>query len=72
MLRQLRNASLDRGLFQGNRPWLVLGAVLWAARAAKVAWAKDDGVVWQGVLTPGETVQVTYRPPVRRRSRRAS
>jgi len=72
MLRALRNAALDRGLFQGSRPWLVLGAVLWLARAAKVAWGKDGGVVWQGAIQPGETVQVTYRPPARRRGHRSS
>jgi len=61
MLRQLRRASFDRGLLGGSRPWVVVGALLWAARGLRVATRRQRGVVWRGVLAEGETITVRGR-----------
>lgn len=67
MLRQLRRASFDRGLLGGSRPWVVVGAVLWAARALRIATRRQRGVVWSGALADGETLVVRARPGGRRK-----
>lgn len=61
MLRQLRRASFDRGLLGGSRPWIVVGALLWAARGLRIATRRQGGVVWRGVLAEGETITVRAR-----------
>lgn len=61
MLRQLRRATLDRGLLGGSRPWIVLGALLWAARAVRMVTRRQSGVVWRGSLAEGETIVVRAR-----------
>jgi len=66
MLRQLRRASFDRGLLGGSRPWVVVGAVLWAARGLRIATRRQGGVVWRGVLAEGETITVRARTGGRR------
>lgn len=61
MLRQLRRASFDRGLLGGSRPWIVVGAVLWAARGVRIATRRQRGVVWRGALGAGEVISVAAR-----------
>ena len=68
MLRQLRRASFDRGLLGGSRPWIVLGALLWAVRGLRLATRRQGGVVWRGVLAEGETITVRARARGRRGS----
>lgn len=68
MLRQLRRASFDRGLLGGSRPWIAVGALLWAARGLRIATRHQRGVVWRGVLAEGETITVRARRGGRRGS----
>lgn len=68
MLRQLRRASFDRGLLGGSRLWILVGALLWAARGLRLATRRQGGVVWRGVLAEGETITVRARPGGRRGS----
>lgn len=61
MLRQLRRATLDRGVLGGSGPWLVLGALLWGARAVRIATRRDSGRLWRGTLAEGETLVLAAR-----------
>jgi len=69
MLRQLRRASFDRGFLGGSRPWIVVGALLWAARGLRIATRRQTGVVWRGALAEGESLTVRARAEQRRRRR---
>ncbi len=72
MLKQVRRATIDRGVLGGSTWWLLLGAVLWGVRAIRVASRRDTGVLWKGGLPDGETLVLTasQAPSGSRRRRR--
>lgn len=71
MLGQLRRATLDRGVLGGSRPWLVLGALLWGARALRWATRRTSGVMWRGELGDGEVLELAATTARQRRRRSA-
>ena len=73
MLKQVRRATIDRGVLGGSTWWLLLGALLWGVRAIRIATRRDTGVLWRGGLPDGETLMVSATQSVsgsRRRRRR--
>ena len=55
----LRSRGLTRGLLEGNRLWLVLGAAAWLVRGAKWAWRRPPEVVFVEELDAGETLVIS-------------
>jgi hypothetical protein len=71
MLKQLRRATLDRGVLGGSTPWLVLGVLLWSLRALRLATKRDPGVVWRGTVADGETLVLASRTARQRSASRS-
>ncbi len=75
VLENMRRLGVDRGLFEGRRIWLILGAAAWTIKAIQWVAKRDDPVVFQGVVTEGERLLITATDPAqlgRRRHRRSS
>lgn len=53
-------AGRQRGLRQGSRGWLVVGAVALAARLVRRALHREPEVVFSEELRPGESVRVSH------------
>jgi hypothetical protein len=71
VLRRMRNEGIERGLLGGSRLWIVLGALAWTLRALRWALRRDEQVIYQTVLEPGENLVIsTRRPPTRNERRR--
>jgi hypothetical protein len=50
----------DRGLGDGNRLWLVVGAVALLARLGRRALHREPEVVFSQEIKPGESVRVVH------------
>ena len=59
MLSKLRSRGLSKGLVDGNRLWLVLGAAAWLVRGAQWAWRRPSEVVFLEELDAGETLVIS-------------
>ena len=72
ILATIRRLGLSRGVVQGNRAWLVLGACAWAWKGLRWALRPAPETVFRGRLNEGETLVITDlgRPVSRRRQRR--
>ena len=66
MLARLRREAFERGLLGGRHDWLLLGLALWGAKALAGALRREQGVLWQGSVEPGESLVISLRPPTRR------
>ena len=53
----------DRGLGEGNRLWLILGAVALLARLGTKALHREPEIVFSQRISPGESFQVIHEPP---------
>lgn len=47
---------MSRGLFGGERSWMILGALLWAPRLARKFGGKSEQYVLTERLEPGDTL----------------
>ena len=72
-LAYARRQAVLKGLLGGHRPWLYAGGVAWALRVIQRVATKEEHVVYQEELAPGETVVIRHEsePSPRRRRRRA-
>jgi len=52
----------DRGLGEGNRVWLILGAVALLARLGSRALRREPEIVFSQQISPGESFQVVHEP----------
>lgn len=66
-----RRKGVRKGLFGGNRAWLVVGAAAYAVRFAKRLGARDETVISTESLKPGETLIIETHARPSRRARRA-
>ncbi len=60
MFKQWRSIGLQRGIVGGSRPWMLVAAVLWGAKAVQWAMRRDERVVFRTVLEPGETLEIVH------------
>lgn len=70
VLRFVRRAGVERGLFEGRRAWLVLGGVAWGLHFLNKAAGRNEVVVYREELLPGESVVVRREAVPERRRRR--
>lgn len=72
MLAILRSRGLTKGLLDGDRRWLLVGAAAWAIRAVQWAWKKEQVTVYREELGAGETLVITRETPQAAKARRRS
>jgi len=53
-----------RGILDGEKTWLYVGAAALLARMLLRALEKEESVVFREVLQPGERLIITHEPPV--------
>lgn len=70
VLRFVRRAGVERGLFEGRRAWLLLGGVAWGIHFLNKAAGRNEVVVYREELLPGESVVVRREAVPERRRRR--
>ncbi len=70
VLRFVRRAGVERGLFEGRRAWLLLGGVAWGLHFLNKAAGRNEVVVYREELLPGESVVVRREAVPERRRRR--
>lgn len=66
-----RRKGVRKGLFGGNRGWLVVGVAAYAVRIAKRLGSRDETVISTESLKPGETLIIETHARSSRRQRRA-
>lgn len=71
VLRFVRRAGIERGLFEGRRAWLLLGGVAWGIHFLNKAAGRHEVVVYREELLPGESVVVRREAAPERRRRRS-
>jgi hypothetical protein len=59
VLARLRSRGFSRGVVDGNRLWLVVGAAAWLLRGAQWAWRRQPEVVYVEELDAGETLVIS-------------
>jgi hypothetical protein len=52
------------GVLNGERTWLIVGAVALLLRLAGRAISREESVVFREVLQPGEHLIITHEPKV--------
>jgi len=67
----VRRKSIRKGLFGGNRFWMIVGAAAWAFRFARRLASKDETVISTESLKPGEILIIETSERPSRRQRRA-
>ena len=60
MLRRLTRTGLRKGLLEGSRPWLVVGATAGVVRLASRVVRKTPDVVFCQELQPGEALVIKH------------
>lgn len=70
VLRFLRRAGIERGLFEGRRAWILLGGLAWGLHFLNKAAGRNEVVVYREELLPGEGVTIRRETTPERRSRR--
>jgi hypothetical protein len=68
--RLLLLGGLRRGLLEGSRPWMVLGALAGLMRLLGRMKASDPEVVYCEELGQGESIVISHLPSVRPARRR--
>lgn len=63
LLRSLLRRGIKRGVFGGERLWLVVGAGALVARWGLKALRKQPEVVFSEKMGVGEHLFITHRPP---------
>lgn len=51
------------GIVNGSKVWVAVGAAALLLRMFQRAWAKEEKVVYQEVLGPGERIIISHEPP---------
>ncbi len=70
-MRYVRRRAVTRGLFGGDRKWLVLGGIAWMFRfARRIFGFGEPEPLYTKELEPGERFVVVHNPPPPRRRRR--
>lgn len=71
LLRFLRRAGIERGLFEGKRSWMWLGGIAWGLHLLQRAAGRNVAVVYREELHPGEGLVISREavPASRRRKR---
>lgn len=72
MASAIRRKSVRKGLFGGNRFWMIVGVATYVFRFAKRLAAKDETVISTESLKPGETLIIETSARQSRRERRAA
>lgn len=70
VLRFLRRAGIERGLFEGRRAWILLGGLAWGLHFLNKAAGRNEIVVYREELLPGEGVTIRRETTPQRRPRR--
>lgn len=70
VLRFIRRAGIERGIFEGRRAWLMLGALAWGLHFLNKAAGRNEVVVYREELLPGESVVLRREATPQRRTRR--
>ena len=70
LLDNMRRNAITEGLLGGNRRWLILGGIAWGFRLIGWALRKDEHVVFNEQLRPGEGLVITERRPTPKRGRK--
>lgn len=70
LLDNMRRNAVTEGLLGGNRRWLVLGGIAWGFRLIGWVLRRDEHVVFNEQLRPGEGLLITEHRPTPKRSRR--
>jgi hypothetical protein len=65
-----RRNAVYKGIFDGDRKWLVLGGIAWGGRFLKKQLGKNEELVTIERLEPGEGVVLRTIPTVKRRERK--
>ena len=69
----VRRNAIYKGLFGGSKGWMVVGGVFWLVRFLRGAAGKNEVIVANEVLKPGEFVTIrTIAPTSRRAARKAA
>lgn len=70
LLRALLRRGVRRGLFGGERLWLVVGAAALLARMGRRAFRHPPELVFSEKMGVGERLLITHRAPERKNGRR--
>ena len=70
VLRFIRRGGIERGIFEGRRAWLMLGALAWGLHFLNKAAGRNEVVVYREELLPGESVVLRREATPQRRTRR--
>lgn len=68
----LRRGALYKGLLDGRRGWMAVGAVVWGPRLVKKALGRTEQIVAIEVLKPGQALRLEAIKPPTRGERRAA
>ena len=63
LIRQGLRHGWRRGVLNGERAWVYLGATALLLRMLQRAFAKEESVVFHEALRPGERLVITHEPP---------
>jgi hypothetical protein len=64
LIRLALRRGWRQGVMNGERAWLYAGAAALVLRWAVRALAREESVVYQEVLRPGERLVITHEPQV--------
>ncbi|MDO8362323.1 MAG: hypothetical protein Q7V88_05465 [Actinomycetota bacterium] len=68
----LRRGALYKGVFGGQRGWMVVGAFLWGPRMLKRFLGKNEEVIATEKLVAGQFLRLEAVKPPTRRQRKAA
>ena len=68
----LRRSALYKGVFGGQRGWMVVGAILWGPKLMKRFLGKNEEVLATEKLVAGQFVRLEAIKPPTRRQRKAA
>jgi hypothetical protein len=66
-----RRKALYKGVFGGDRTWLMIGAVVWGPRILKRVLGRNEEIVATEKLLPGMVLRIAPLPQKTRADRRA-
>ena len=71
LVGRLIKTGLRRGLFEGSRGWLYVGASAALLRGARKLFTEAPETVFESEIKPGQAIEIrTVRPGDRERSRK--
>jgi hypothetical protein len=65
-----RRNAIYKGVFGGDRTWLVIGAVVWGPRIVKRVLGRNEDIVATEKLLPGVALRIAPLPQQTRADRR--